>query len=722
MKSKSIGLRLTFLMLCIILIAIVIAISVALLFSSDTITVEAKDSVRNGTLYEAEKLDNWLSDQTNNVSLLVYVLSSMDDLCDTLAADQTGSALTLEDQVSETLAPMFKAILDDNDAFFETYMGFLDGTAVTGSGFHFNYATWYAPERGWYKLALTDTTRPHVTLPYVDAQTGELCITVSQAVLNNGRLVGVMGADVFVTELQLLTLSATLDSRGYSMLVGDDGDILIHPDIAFAPNSDGTFKNIKTVENGAYANMWKDVTTVNDVFKDADENGVRHYFTACPIETSGWYLLSALPTKIVTQPIMQDILILIPITIGLLLIAALIIFLTIRNTVSKPIAPVTSFFSKVGSTGDFSIGQSETDAMIKFTNLNNEFGLLTTSAVNFVKYVAEISRTLEMITASDLTAEVALLSENDTMGNSLRVVLEKLNSMFIQINASSNQVSGGARQVANGAQALAQGSTEQAASIEELSSAITDIAQKTKANADMAEKTRKLAESIKENAEIGSQQMDEMMKAIAEINSASQSINKVIKTIDDIAFQTNILALNAAVEAARAGQHGKGFAVVAEEVRNLASKSAEAARETGDMIQNSIEKAELGVRIAHETNASLTDIVTGINESSKMISDIAKQSDEQASGITQVNVGIDHVAQVVQQNSATAQESAAASEEMSSQSSMLQELISQFRLKENGGAVRGLPSGASGSRRARIAPPRNDDAFTINDVDGFGKY
>ena len=177
--------------------------------------------------------------------------------------------------------------------------------------------------------------------------------------------------------------------------------------------------------------------------------------------------------------------------------------------------------------------------------------------------------------------------------------------------------------------------------------------------------------------------MNEMISAVREINQAGQSISKVIKVIDDIAFQTNILALNAAVEAARAGQHGKGFAVVAEEVRNLAAKSAEAAKDTGGLISNSIEKAELGSRIAGDTAASLTEIVSGINESSQIVSEIAKSSEEQSIGISQINSSIDQVAEVTHQNSATAQESAAASQEMNGQSSLLDELISQFKLKNS---------------------------------------
>jgi len=237
-----------------------------------------------------------------------------------------------------------------------------------------------------------------------------------------------------------------------------------------------------------------------------------------------------------------------------------------------------------------------------------------------------------------------------------------------EIRRSATQVTIGSKQIADGAQSLAQGSTEQASAVEQLSATISGIAEKTRQNAKIAREASDLSGIIKSNAEKGSAQMDHMMQAVKEINEASSQIGKVIGVIDNIAFQTNILALNAAVEAARAGQYGKGFAVVAEEVRSLASKSAEAAKETGALIENSIGKADLGLKIATSTSEALKDIVDGINRNAVIISQITKSTDEQTVAIEHVNTGIGQVAQVVQQNSATAEESAAASEEMSGQS------------------------------------------------------
>jgi len=314
-------------------------------------------------------------------------------------------------------------------------------------------------------------------------------------------------------------------------------------------------------------------------------------------------------------------------------------------------------------------------------NYIGEIAQLAASFCRMEEFNRQQEEWLLGIANGDLTIQVQPRSDEDHICQSIIRMLGNLNNLCTNINDSTRQIISGSGNIADGAQSLIQGSSEQAESMSALSVAIAGIAQKTKNNATTAEKAASLSGTIRENAEKGSRQMDDMMAAVKEINDAGQSINKVIKVIDDIAFQTNILALNAAVEAARAGQHGKGFAVVAEEVRNLAAKSAQAAKETESLIANSVEKAQLGSRIAHETADSLAEIVSGIEESNALVKNIASSSGEQSLAIGQINNGIDQVALIVKQTSATAEESASAGSEMSSQAIVLGDLVSQFKLR-----------------------------------------
>lgn len=290
----------------------------------------------------------------------------------------------------------------------------------------------------------------------------------------------------------------------------------------------------------------------------------------------------------------------------------------------------------------------------------------------------------EKIADGNLDVEINIDTKDEVgiLGQTFKRMTNNINETMININSASEQVASGAKQVSDSSMELSQGATEQASSIEELTASIEEISSQTKLNADNANEANKLAEVAKENAVRGNNEMKDMLMAMEEINESSSSISKIIKVIDEIAFQTNILALNAAVEAARAGQHGKGFAVVAEEVRNLAARSANAAKETTAMIEGSIKKVEDGTRIATETAEALNRIVDGIAKVANIIGDIATASNEQATGISQINQGIMQVSEVVQTNSATSEESAAASEELSSQAELLREQVAKFKLKK----------------------------------------
>lgn len=344
---------------------------------------------------------------------------------------------------------------------------------------------------------------------------------------------------------------------------------------------------------------------------------------------------------------------------------------------------------------------------------------------NLQSYVSEISSVLTEMGNGNLDLAITADYKGDfvEIKDSLNNIIISLNQVLGDINEAADQVSSGSRQVSDGSQALSQGSTEQASSIEELTASITDIASQTKQNAVNANQANELATDAKNKAIKGNEQMQGMLDSMTEINNSSANISKIIKVIDDIAFQTNILALNAAVEAARAGQHGKGFAVVAEEVRSLAARSAEAAKDTTDLIEGSISKVQVGTQLANDTAIALNEIVSGVEKAANLVGGIAVASNEQASGIAQVNMGIEQVSQVVQNNSATAEESAAASEELSSQAELLKQMVGRFNLSRQSKDHRGIKMLGNSEQESRInkAKPSAKPKILLSE-DEFDKY
>ncbi len=513
--------------------------------------------------------------------------------------------------------------------------------------------------RGYFKLAMQG--KANISDVLISKTTGRPVFNIVEPITNGGRVVAVFFSSIELSKFSDKFITPVkIGEQGYAYMTDKAGHVLAHPDTEQIMKTDiSKFpwgKNILNQKNGL----------LNYSYADIDKVAA---FRTEPI--TGWTVVAGAATSDifgeVNQLLINNTIINIVIVVALIVVIILLI---------KPITATLNrgvLFAQQIQTGNLS-------GRLQF-NRNDEIGKLGHALDNMADSLEQRAQLAEAIAAGDLSHTVTLNSQEDVLGQALKNMTEKLNDIISQINIASEQIDSGAGQVSDSAQDLSQGSTEQAAAIEEISASLNELTSQTGNNAENAETANQLAMTAQNAANTGSSHMQEMMSAMEAINASGQSISKIIKTIDEIAFQTNLLALNAAVEAARAGQHGKGFAVVAEEVRNLAARSAKAARETAELIEGSVQKGENGTEIANRTASALEEIVNGIGKTADLVGEIAASSREQATGISQVTEGISQIDQVIQRNTAGAEEGAAAAEELSSQSTYMRNILAQFKLK-----------------------------------------
>ncbi|MGN0690993.1 MAG: methyl-accepting chemotaxis protein [Oscillospiraceae bacterium] len=663
--KASPGLTKTIIISSVITTAVLLILLAAVSFSASFSQVKSgitDTSVQKLAVY-SQQVDEWLGQQAMFCKDQANAVGEL--------AEISGGHMNNDDFIDGVME-LGDALLDCYTAYEDAslYMAVTD-TSTLPEGFD-------ATTRSWYQNAVSSDD-VIFTAPYVDTATGAMVITVAAPIRENGSIVGVFGCDITLDYIVDLVSGMSITENAVPVLIDSEGIFMIGGSGAFNAGSDESGNAVTVAASEAGGDYSAVLSELSDqVYFDinTDFDGVKKYFAFNRLETSGWTIGCVIPKNDINSTL-TGLAVMEAVMLILFIGAGSAVVIAVTRSQLKPLKNISAAADRIAS--------GELSATFDY-NAGDEIGTLCANFARCTditrKYIADISEKLDRLAGGDFTVTV----DEDYIGDfapikaSLNNIIGSMRNTLNNIDAASKQVSMGAGNVAQTAADLAAGVSDQTESVSRLNDDIAAIMDKVRESSSIADDARVLAGNAKERIEDSNREMEKLLKAMAEISAMSAETAKIVKTIDDIAFQTNILALNASVEAARAGAAGKGFTVVADEVRNLAGKSAEAANRTSKLISQTTEAIEAGAALADSTAGSLAEAVDNTISVDENISRISEFTREQARYMDEISENIRTITDVIGSTSGSTQSEAALSEELSGQAEMLDKLISEFKL------------------------------------------